>query len=53
MKMTNKAALVQASIPISEPKVDPTTIIRGYQATPVSAIDLLDFEQVFSSFLLK
>lgn len=47
MKVTREAALVQASIPIAEPLVDPSTVIRGYVATPVCEFDAEEFTARF------
>lgn len=49
MKVTREAALVQASIPITEPLVEPSIVIRGYVATPVCRFDVEAFGNVFRS----
>lgn len=53
MKITEKAALLQASIPISVPKIEPNSILKNYVATPLQNLDLFDFEQIYSKFLLN
>lgn len=39
MKVTKTAALLQASIPISEPDFDPSTVLRNYLPTCISPLD--------------
>ncbi len=52
MKVTDRAALLQASIPISEPKIDPNSILRNYVATPIQHVDLIDFQHLCTKYLL-
>ena len=51
MKVTREAALVQASIPISSPLVDGSTLIREYVATPVCEFDVDEFCPEFENML--
>ncbi|MBS1701692.1 MAG: hypothetical protein JST12_08525 [Armatimonadetes bacterium] len=43
MKVSRYAALVQASIPIGEPLVEPSRVVRDYVETPASVFDLDGF----------
>jgi lipoate-protein ligase A len=38
MRVTERGALLQASIPISEPNCDPANLLHNYLPTPISAI---------------
>ena len=50
MRVTHQAALLQASIPMSEPLVNPDTILKEYRPTPISSFDLGRFKAEFESF---
>ncbi len=47
MKVTREAALVQASIPVSQPLVDGSAVIRGFEATPVCEFDIEEYCRIF------
>ena len=53
MKITDRAALLQASIPVSIPKIDPHSILKDYVPTPIQSVDLMDFERVYGKILLN
>jgi hypothetical protein len=51
MRVTEKAALLQASIPISKPTFDPRTVLRNYQETPINKLDIHKFSIAFRESL--
>lgn len=51
MRVTERGALLQASIPVAEPLVDPRLMVKEYMATPVSRFDVTMFEQAFKESL--
>ena len=51
MHMTQKAALLQASIPVSVPLAEPSKIMRNYVATPLVALDRDAFINAFRNSL--
>jgi lipoate-protein ligase A len=44
MRVTDRAALLQASIPVGEPLVDPNAILNEYMRTPSSGFDITKFK---------
>jgi lipoate-protein ligase A len=53
MRVTNKAALIQASIPVSTPLVDPETVIKDAQKMPWIPFEPRHFETAFSEEMLN
>lgn len=51
MKVTAQAALLQASIPIEQPLVNPQEILKSYSHTPHLKIDAREFFEVFKADL--
>jgi len=47
MRVTHHAALLQASIPISTPLIDPQKILRDYHPTPIVLMDNRVFAKAF------
>ncbi len=44
MRVTDRAALLQASIPVGEPLVDPDLVLKEYRGTPSLSFDITHFK---------
>ncbi len=53
MRVTDRAALLQASIPVGEPLVDPDAVLTEYIRTPSSSFDITHFKNELNQNLSK